>query len=156
MLIAWTVKESKLSFTMRERILIILDTMGKWSMIDSYIMVIMLVAFRFQIEGTSGKATAGFDIIVDPNWGLSSFILGNLLSLAITHILIHYHRNSHQKKIDYTDEVKPFCFNSHFKKYAVLVCLIASVTLLLWGSMIDSFTLTFGGAAGWILGKKNS
>jgi len=75
---------------------------------------------------------------------------------VITHILIHYHRQSNKKKIDYTQEVKPLCFNSQFKKYVVLFCLIASVTLLVFGSIVDSFSFTFEGAAGWILGKKNS
>lgn len=92
MLITWTLRESKLSFVMRERILQVLDTMGKWSLIDSYILVMMEVAFRFQIKGTSGKASAGFDIVVTPDWGVTSFILGTLISLVITHLIIHHHR----------------------------------------------------------------
>ena len=49
-MIVWTIEERRLTFRMREKILIVLDTMGKWSLIDCYVMVLMLVAFYFNIQ----------------------------------------------------------------------------------------------------------
>ena len=47
LLLCWCLNESKLSPRVREKLLIVLDTMGKWSLLDSYVLIMMLVAFRF-------------------------------------------------------------------------------------------------------------
>ena len=47
LLLCWCLNESKLSPRVRERLLIILDILGKWSLLDSYVLIMMTVAFRF-------------------------------------------------------------------------------------------------------------
>ena len=47
LLLCWCLNEIKLSPRVREKLLIVLDTMGKWSLLDSYVLIMMLVAFRF-------------------------------------------------------------------------------------------------------------
>ena len=47
LLFCWCINESKLSPRVRERLLIILDILGKWSLLDSYVLIMMTVAFRF-------------------------------------------------------------------------------------------------------------
>jgi hypothetical protein len=41
MLFAWMLPESRLSITQRERMLLILDKYGKWSVVDFYVMILM-------------------------------------------------------------------------------------------------------------------
>lgn len=47
LLVCWVTPLQYLGFKYRERILIVLDTLGKYSLLDSYVMVMMIVAFRF-------------------------------------------------------------------------------------------------------------
>jgi len=49
MMICWVVNENKISYKTRERILIVLDAAGKWSLVDAYVLILMLVSFRFNI-----------------------------------------------------------------------------------------------------------
>lgn len=47
LIVCWCSNERIMSYKTRERILIIIDSLGKWSMLDTYVMVMMIVAFRF-------------------------------------------------------------------------------------------------------------
>jgi len=47
MMFVWCLNEKILSIKSRERMLIVLDSLGKWSLIDTFVMVMMIVAFRF-------------------------------------------------------------------------------------------------------------
>lgn len=47
LIICWCTDAKRISYKTRERILIIIDSLGKWSMLDTYVMVMMIVAFRF-------------------------------------------------------------------------------------------------------------
>jgi len=93
MILCWLLPLKFLPYKHRERMLIVLDTMGKYSLIDSYVMVMMIVAFRFKIIPLN-SVSAEFDIIVEPNSGIYTFLIATLLSLFWTHIIIHYHRKS--------------------------------------------------------------
>lgn len=50
MLICWMLKESVLSYKHRETMLVILDAAGKWALVDSFVLVIMVVSFRYELE----------------------------------------------------------------------------------------------------------
>jgi hypothetical protein len=47
MLVCWFMPLNKLKLKYREKLLVFLDAMGKWSLIDAYVLVLMVVAFRF-------------------------------------------------------------------------------------------------------------
>ena len=50
MLIAFFLPTSILSHKRREKILIVLDATGKFSFLDTYVMMMMIVAFHFHVE----------------------------------------------------------------------------------------------------------
>jgi uncharacterized paraquat-inducible protein A len=48
----------------RERMLIILDSLGKWSLVDAYVLVMMMVGFLFTLGAEDNVAR----IVVVPGW----------------------------------------------------------------------------------------
>jgi hypothetical protein len=64
---------------------------NRWSLIDSYVMCMLLVSFRFHVDVIS--ELINIDIIVHPKWGFYGFIIATILSLIWTHIIIHFHRH---------------------------------------------------------------
>lgn len=50
MMACWLIPPSRLSVKKREKTLIFLDTVGKYSLIDGYILVMMVVSFRYHLE----------------------------------------------------------------------------------------------------------
>ena len=49
MFLAWILPHEKLSECWRQRLLSAMDTLGKWSLIDGFVLTIMMVAFFFEI-----------------------------------------------------------------------------------------------------------
>ena len=47
--LCWVLNEKQINYQRRERILVILDTLGKWSFFDTYVVSILLVGFRFSL-----------------------------------------------------------------------------------------------------------
>ncbi len=116
-------------------------------------MVIMIIAFRFQLGGNILFLKLGLDIVVHVDFGFYGFLAATILSLACTHIMIHFHRGIREEKIPFYEEKRPLCYKSKSKKYGVLFILFACIVLLFVGAFIDSFAFVFDGAAGWALGK---
>jgi len=57
MLFAWTAPTSRLSVRKREQLLMWLDALGKYSLVDTYVLVLMMVAFRFHVVLDKVEAT---------------------------------------------------------------------------------------------------
>lgn len=89
---------------LRENILIVLDMMGKWSLIDAFVLVFMMVAFRFNlvIPGSALAHTetgdAKIDLLVEAGLGFYVFLLATMFSLALTHVILATHRWLEEKR----------------------------------------------------------
>jgi len=96
-LVLWFLPPTKLSVSRRGSILLWLDCLGKWSMIDIFVLVITLVAFRVSIVSPSiGFLPENFysiNLLVVPLWGLYANMIAQLVSQVSSHFIIHYHRN---------------------------------------------------------------
>lgn len=72
-----------------------LDAMGKWSLIDSFVLILMMVAFHFRLAPpVTDKTPAGsifFEAYVEPHFGFYSFLIATMLSLVLTHLVIKLH-----------------------------------------------------------------
>ena len=66
MLCCWIVSTRRLPPVRRENILYMLDSLGKFSLIDAYVLVLMMVAFRYHLEATGVGAV---DVYVTPYYG---------------------------------------------------------------------------------------
>jgi hypothetical protein len=102
MFVCWVIPFSDHAFVLtpdfRARMLRWLDALGKWSLIDAYLMILFLVAFRFHIalqldDGNSGAFVwTVLDIFVHPHWGLHGFVIATVLSLCCSHFIVGYQR----------------------------------------------------------------
>ncbi len=69
----------------RESVLTWLDGLGKWSLIDFFVMILMLCAFFFELH-------IGPEMLVLPKWGFYDFLLATMISLGLGHIILACHR----------------------------------------------------------------
>ena len=104
MLLSWFAPEKCLNSTRRGHLLQALDALGKWSLIDNYVLVLMMVAFRMHIaipDVDTVVVPAGWlsvDVVVVPGWGIYGFLVAAILSLVCTHLIVFYHRQAVQEE----------------------------------------------------------
>ena len=167
MLISFALPASLLSKRKRENILMALDATGKWSILDSYVLILMLVAFHFHIEfplipQSEAENGSVINVYVYAAYGFFSLILGTIMSLGLSHIITYLHRsldehpdqNKGEKAEGYTALIKfakskwigdlPFRIFISFLLFFTLI-------LLIIGSFITSFSFHFHGLAGYAL-----
>jgi len=93
-----------MTYQRRDKLLRFLDVIGKWSLIDTFFMLIMVVAFRFVRDNDAGGVPISFNTAVHPLFPFYCFVLATMLSLILTHIMIYEHRR--------TIEDENFCMTS--------------------------------------------
>ena len=89
MFLAWTLPVRQFSEETRNIWLIVMDVLGKWSLIDTFVLTLMMVAFYFEMFiGSSIQVY----VTVYPEVGFYTFLLGTIMSLVIGHVTLHEHR----------------------------------------------------------------
>eukprot|EP00536_Pseudo-nitzschia_multiseries_P000119 jgi/Psemu1/233300/estExt_Genewise1.C_20293 len=92
----WFCSPSIVSISRRGSILTWLDWLAKWSMIDIFVLVISIAAFRISIESPDTSYLPNnfyaIEMMVIPLWGLYANMIAQLLSQVTSHVIIHYHR----------------------------------------------------------------
>jgi hypothetical protein len=95
-IVMWFLPPSILSVSTRGSILLWLDWLAKWSMIDIFVIVVSIASFRVSIQSPSvGFLPEDFysiNLLVVPLWGLYSNMTAQLVSQISSHIIVHYHR----------------------------------------------------------------
>ena len=81
----------------REQFLIWLDILGKWSLIDFFVMVLMLCAFYFEMY--MFKENLLIKVTVLPKWGFYGFLLATMISLGLGHVILACHRLVTEHKV---------------------------------------------------------
>jgi hypothetical protein len=161
MLCCWIAPLQKLSASKRESLLMWLDALGKYSLVDAYVLVMMMVAFRFHVSLQDEAMVV--DVLVTPRWGFYGFLLATMTSLAVGHIVLAYHRHcvsereisSSERSETLMDHV--FVVDGRRMMLTVwckrLTCflIIVAMILLAIGIGTDSFNFEFKGAAGLFL-----
>ena len=167
MLISFVLPASILNKSRRETVLMILDATGKWSILDTYVMTLMLVAFHFHIKfpvvpPSEAEESSLIDVFVYAAYGFFTLILGTIISLILSHIITHLHRkieehpdqNKGKKAESYTALIS-FAQNKYLgeKLFRVIISFLLFLTLglVLYGSLIISFSFNFHGLAGYAL-----
>ncbi len=167
MLIAWISNERWLSLARKEKLLIWLDAFGKYSLVDSFVLVLMLVSFRFHFD----LADIGvIDSFVIPKDGFYTFLCATILSLVIGHTVTFLHRYSMMPEILSNLESERHSLSNHVFETKhprqrllqmsnvgrgtwILFNLI-SVILLVIGVLEKCFIFEFKGLAGLVLGDE--
>jgi hypothetical protein len=91
--------KGRVSSKLRGEILHWLDILGKWSMVDVFVLLMSLASFRISIESPSHLEFLPDDLfevhmLVIPMWGLYANMLAQIVSQISSHMIIHYHRKT--------------------------------------------------------------
>ncbi len=92
----WIAPRHLLPHRRREQMMMALDALGKWSLIDAFVLTLTMVAFNFHIvppvSPHTPPGTASVDAYLVPHWGFYGFMLATMLSLGVTHVVLACHR----------------------------------------------------------------
>lgn len=174
-LLAWCAPASLLPLNSRGTLLEALDALGKWSLVDSFVLVMMMVAFRVRLglpEGVLGLPVdlVALDVIVAPGWGFYGFLISTVQSLIVSHFCIMYHRNAvygldasqeieeqeeqgkgRRESLMYHEFSVPTSYSwSLFGRVTVFFIIAVTFCMILTGSVIDVYSFVFEGAAGFL------
>jgi hypothetical protein len=149
----------------RERYLLKLDALGKFSLVDSYVLILFVVVFRFSYELSE---RLGIDVFVTPMYGFYSFLLAICLSLVLGHATVFLHRKTKQRhsvEINAalgTESILEHAFEiqdrqtlkqlSRTPQILWICSIFFTLVMLVMGFSQPSFTFTIGGLAGVALG----
>ncbi len=167
MLISFITPASILKKEKRETVLMFLDATGKWSILDSYVMILMLVAFHFDVKfpitGEGVKEHVYVDVYVLAAYGFLTLLTGTCFSLGLSHIITHLHRgldeHPDQNKGEEAESYKSlitFAESNYLSKEifqtVITILLFLTLILVILGSILISFSFHFHGLAGYALG----
>ncbi|CAK9105455.1 Uncharacterized protein SCF082_LOCUS49152 [Durusdinium trenchii] len=102
LLFTWFAPTTVLGKQRRGSIMEVLDALGKWSLVDVYVLVMLTVGFRFYISSSYASGADELlpidalvvDVVVTPGWGIYGFVLGAMGSLFVNHLMIHWNRQA--------------------------------------------------------------
>lgn len=100
LLFAWFAPATVMGTKRRGGLLEVLDVLGKWSLVDLYVLIILIVGFRFYISSSNIAGVDDLlpadvvvvDVVVTPAWGIYGFVLGVLGLLVTNHVMIYWNR----------------------------------------------------------------
>lgn len=159
MVIIWMLPSTVLKVHIRSRILRVLDELGKWSLLDSYVMTLMLIAFHikldFPIVNTKDIHYPTFIAIwVYPGYGFITLILGTLMSLAASHIICIMNRmaKKYNKEEKVSTTKKAVYKTQHWAlNLLIVIFLLIGLSFFTYGMLAKSSSFDFAGLAGWLI-----
>ncbi|CAK9009825.1 unnamed protein product [Durusdinium trenchii] len=107
MMMCWFTPPSRLSVAKRQGLLNFLDAFGKWSLVDTFVMILFMVAFKFDLSAPDGPGilqdifresgdSATFGVQVDAMFGFYTFLIATFMSLVCGHVTTACHRYAHK------------------------------------------------------------
>jgi len=97
-LFIWLAPLKWLSSKRRGKILHWLDLLGKWSMVDVFVLLMTLASFQISVESPDlaflPSDLYSINMLVVPQWGLYANMLAQLVAQITSHVVIHYHRKT--------------------------------------------------------------
>lgn len=162
MIICWILPTKILSFGVREKILRFLDAMGKWSLIDGFILVFMMIIFNIVVNiPPQNDVAITVKTFVRPQMGFHAFILATICSFIMSHLILLFHRKTSSivsETSDIDNEAVPLV-SKHwvignqrvkFTRIGIIVLLglwLTSIILFIVGTVLPSFVFQIRGAA---------
>lgn len=171
LLVCWLLPTKRLSVAKRQGLLQFVDAYGKFSLIDTYVLVLFMVSFHIVISSTDPTIEAllgdvgpvfDFRVQVTPPLCFFLFVAATILSLLAGHLAVAFHRFSLVKSLQDMQRDSPatpmyaVARASRLTSGCVVVALLLSLVFVLAGASVDSFRFDFGGLAGVVLGKDSS
>jgi Paraquat-inducible protein A len=84
----WTVSTERRLYLLR-----VVETFGKWGLLDFYVMVLMMCAFHLNMSVEMNTGPLLIEVLVKPNFGFFSFLLATMMSHASSHVMLACHRH---------------------------------------------------------------
>jgi len=186
MLACWVLPPQVLSIPRRQKLLDFLDAYGKWSLIDTFVLVLFMVAFRFDLSGLRAASPlvaglfeelgsdAKFSIFIQATRGFHLFLAGTLLSLVLGHLMTACHRYALEVgeyaprhfggRDTFDTATSRVCMTlrpsgkvaGRAFTFGPIVALSISLALLVIGLCMDTFQFKFLGLAGYVLGPEKA
>mmetsp|Transcript_33356 Transcript_33356/g.69614 ORF Transcript_33356/g.69614 Transcript_33356/m.69614 type:complete len:574 (-) Transcript_33356:102-1823(-) len=172
MLVCWFTPPSRLSVAKRQGLLNFLDAFGKWSLVDTFFMVLCMVAFNFDLRATTdgpsllndifreARSEAEFNVHVQPDLGFFTFLAATFLSLIAGHITTACHRYAHKLGefgVEEDHDKRRLCYvlcSSPLDVHGPTISIAVSLLLVLCGTFLETFNFNFLGMAGYALGEE--
>lgn len=164
MLWAWFMPQSCLSKKTRGKLLFAIDALCKFSLVDTYVLVVMMVSFRLHLPIFQESFIV--DVFVNPLFGFYGFLLATILSLLAGRFELCAHRCYEESEQDPNNDLKETILShvyrvngrksqfSPFFRKAIISFIVLPIFLLGFGCILKSFRFEFGGLAGAMAGDK--
>ena len=167
MLISFCFPASIFSHKNREKLLFLLEATGKFGLFDSYVAIIMILAYHILVDvpvvpQSLAKDGTTIDIVVYEGYGYIALIAGTLISMFLSHIITNLNRSlkSHpdENKGEKAENWRAIiCFaktkyigDKHFR-IIISVLFVITFALFFTGSFTMGFTYYFSGLVGYSL-----
>lgn len=160
MLVLWIIPSTIISKKLRDKILRVLFVLGKWSLIDSYFLILTVVGFHFAIDFPIVNTVD----IKDPNivyiwvyssYGFIAFIVGTVYSLALSHLVCYINRvvSNPYTAVETQQNTKVSVFKKQnlISKILLVIFVPFAFVLFIAGISVNSFSFEFFGLTGWAL-----
>jgi hypothetical protein len=176
MFFLWEISGKIVKSSTRGKFLKIVDRLGKWSLFDSFVMTMFMVAFRFHLHTVEdvnknqndGPLSFGdLDVVVQPKRSFYVFLSATILSLVLGHAALSMHRKSISSKTEVDDKATPLwrrdeknperllrTKSAFAQAVAVFVLLVCSCSFLAIGVCTSAIQFDFLGIAGYALGSE--
>lgn len=97
-LFIWVAPTKWISSKRRGKVLHWMDVLGKWSMVDVFVLLMTLASFRISIKSPELSFLPdnlySVQMLVVPLWGLYANMLAQLVAQVSSHVIIFYHRKT--------------------------------------------------------------
>eukprot|EP01094_Clydonella_sp_ATCC50884_P025808 TRINITY_DN6914_c0_g1_i1.p1 TRINITY_DN6914_c0_g1~~TRINITY_DN6914_c0_g1_i1.p1 ORF type:complete len:660 (+),score=291.30 TRINITY_DN6914_c0_g1_i1:115-1980(+) len=153
MLLCWLLPPQVLAVGWRRAVLQWLDALGKWSLIDAYVLVLFLEAFRIHVAIGEGLA---FDMVAEAHYGYFSYLGATMLSLSLCHVVLYAHNYLEDPPLR-SVSAESVGFHSYALGrrvltftiggvLAVVVVVVATVAAVVLGELAEGFEFSYEGS----------
>jgi hypothetical protein len=131
----------------------ILDTLGKWSLLDSWMILVVVSLVSMKVTLTSGQ---GFAIAFEAQLGYFAYFVATILLLVIGNLLLLLHRRAHRVESDApllksNSRLSLLCGKPEVGRVTFSLLLVVSVVLLWTGAATTLCSIELQGFVGWSL-----
>ncbi|EGD76998.1 hypothetical protein PTSG_12574 [Salpingoeca rosetta] len=167
MLYAWVAPVAWLPVQRRELFLQVLDFLGKWSIMDIYVSIMLLVGLHLHVPLANEHVTgpAYIDLWVETRPAVFYYWTTIMLSLMLTHVMLHVHRtvvHTNARLTPMTTEKAALCGHHFYSKGRFFVltlggklflafCIAVTLGAIIFGIQTTAFTFRFKGLAAWLI-----
>eukprot|EP00045_Choanoeca_perplexa_P006819 m.59015 g.59015 ORF g.59015 m.59015 type:complete len:1016 (-) comp13804_c0_seq1:15-3062(-) len=166
MLFCWVVPTTTITVSTRETFLRVLDVLGKWSLLDIYVSIMLVVGMHFHVplDTPTRSSPTIVNMWVTPEPALFVYWGVIIVSLVLTHIMLHTHRACVEANLGVLPSItsrESLCnhvFKSggqHFRftiggKVLVTLIILATAGAVVLGCITDAFTFQMKGLISWL------